>query len=157
MKVSKYFTLDEMVGSAIAERQGLDNTPTIEVAVTATLTALMMDKVREILGVPIIPSSWIRTPAVNTAVGTKNPKSQHIRGEAVDFRASTFGTPIEIAKVLAANKEKLQLDQLILEYSWVHISFPINPPRKPRLEVLTLLADGSYASGITDKSGKPIT
>ena len=156
MQVSEFFTLDEILSSETADRQGLDNTPTIEVAITAALVALRMDEVRRILGTPIIPSSWVRTPEVNKAVGSKNDRSQHIRGEAVDFKSSTFGTPTDIVKVLQANKDKLQFDQLILEYSWVHISWAINPPRKPRKEVLTLLASGAYASGITDKQGNKV-
>jgi hypothetical protein len=151
--ISQFFTYEEATQSEIADRKEYDNTPERHVLINICLAAHQLDVVRAFLGGPIIPSSWFRCLQVNRDL--KSPDiSQHVRGEAIDFRCPSFGTPIEIVKRIATSS--IQFDQLILEHSWVHISFVTNPTRTPRREVLTLLADRSYAAGITDKTGKPL-
>lgn len=157
MNLSDHFTLEEATDSATAERLGLDNTPTPDVLDVMVATAIKMEKVRALLGnKPIKVSSWYRSPAVNKAVGSKSALSQHLVGEAVDFKCPTFGTAAQVCKYLVDNYPLIQFDQLILEHSWIHISFAILT-RKPRGHVLTLLANGTYAIGLTDKLGTPLT
>jgi zinc D-Ala-D-Ala carboxypeptidase len=153
-KISKYFLLhEEVLDSPEGERAGLDNTPDMETLVTLVRAADKMDLIRDLLKLPIIITSWFRTLPVNRHIGSKNDNSQHIRGEAIDFKCPAFGTPVEVCRFLIAHRNVIGYDQLILEYSWVHVSFAINPSRTPRLEVLTLLSDGSYAAGLTDLQG----
>lgn len=155
MENSKYFTKKELLFSATAVAEGIPNTPSLEVWDTLNLCALRMDKVREALGTPIHVNSWFRCLALNRRLGSKDT-SQHLKGEAVDFTAIKFGTPLQIVQFLSTKMEELEIDQLILEHTWVHISFAISPRRLPRRNILTLLNTGEYAKGITDKQGNKI-
>ena len=121
MKLSKYFSLREMVFSNIAKDNGIDNTPTPEILETLKHTASELDKVRELLGKPVNLSSGYRCLKVNRRLGSKD-SSQHLKGEAVDFKCELFGNPKKVFEAIKASN--IQFDQLILEFnSWVHISF----------------------------------
>ena len=147
---SKYFTWDEVFASDIADRRGIDNfCYDYRIQLRLEHTAKQMDKVRELLGSPVLASSWYRSPLLNVAVGS-NSRSQHPAGEAVDFRSPRFGTPLKIC--IAIITSGISYDQLILEHSWVHISFK-NPASANRNQVLSLLANKKYAPGLTDKKG----
>ena len=132
MKLSTYFSLSEMIQSGYATRHGIDNTPNAEALANLRYTAEQLDRVRSLLGVPVLISSGYRCEKVNTAInGSKN--SQHLRGQAVDFTAPSFGNPEQIAKAIA--NSHIPFDQLILEYgAWVHVSFTKNP----RGQILTI-------------------
>lgn len=121
MKLSKYFDLRELIFSKIAEENGIDNMPDDKTLETLKYTASQLDKVRELLGKPVNVSSGYRCLQVNRRLGSKDT-SQHLKGEAVDFKCELFGNP---KKVFNKIKESgIQFDQLILEFnSWVHISF----------------------------------
>ena len=135
MQLSKNFSLDEFTFSQTASRVGIDNTPTEEVLENLKHTAENMEKVRKILGYPILISSGYRSPALNRTIGgAKN--SQHMQGEAVDFTCPKFGTPREIVNKL--KDYDLPFSQLILEYErWVHISFTKGSNRKQVLVIGT--------------------
>jgi hypothetical protein len=76
-----------------------------------------------------------------------------MKASAVDFICPKFGTPLDIVRALVkVPKELLPFNQLILEHSWVHISFTLDP-QGPKREVLTWLGGNKYAQGITDKKG----
>ena len=158
--ISKYFSIRETVYSETAEVEGIDNAPTELVARTLIQTARYMDSIREHLGHPIHVTSWYRSPDLCIAIGSK-VTSQHTRGEAVDWTCPTYGTTDAIAKKLEAHRRELRIDQLILEKKgtkeWIHTSFAIAPPRKPRYQVLSLLRGGGYATGLTDIYGKKLT
>lgn len=154
--LSPHFSLEEATHSNTAQRRYINNTPPPSVINTMKVTANKMEKVREILhDWPIIINSWYRCPELNRAIGSKST-SQHLSGEAIDFVCPIQGTPAQVAKILAANKHELEIDQLILEHSWIHISFAILTG-KPRGQVLSLLSNKLYAVGLTDRDGKPIT
>lgn len=120
MKLSKYFTYNELTFSETAKRLKYTNAPPPKELKSLTNTAQQLDKVRELLGCPVIVNSAYRSLAVNRAIGSSD-NSQHIRGEAVDFR-TTEHSPRKIVELI--KKSDIEFDQLILEYdSWVHISF----------------------------------
>lgn len=120
MKLSKYFTYNELTFSETAKRLKYTNAPQHKELKSLTNTAQNLDKVRELLGCPVIINSGYRTLAVNRAIGSSD-NSQHVRGEAVDFRTHQY-TPRQIVEMI--KKSDIPYDQLILEYeSWVHISF----------------------------------
>ena len=150
MKVSNWFSVEETYASDLAARKGINNRYPVELENTIKNTAYNMDRVRDILGKPVIVNSWYRCPELNTLLGSK-PTSQHIKGEAVDFICPRFGNPVLIARELVKEFLYLRFDQLIYEYSWIHISF-VDPSVKPRNSVLTLLKSGSYAAGILENS-----
>jgi uncharacterized protein YcbK (DUF882 family) len=116
MKLSTHFTLAELT---VTSRK-IDNTPNSSQIKTLTSTAQSLEKVRELLGKPIKVNSGYRSPSVNKAVGG-SPTSAHVLCYAVDFVCPDFGSPKEICA--AINKAGIKYDQLILEPSWVHISF----------------------------------
>jgi hypothetical protein len=153
--LSDNFFMSEVTESQTASRLGLDNTLPTELLGNVINTATQMEKVRALLGnLPITINSWYRSVQVNRAVGGATT-SQHMTGKAVDFVCPKFGRPLEIVKLIAANSELFRFDQLILEHTWVHISFEL-PLTKGRKEVLTLLDTGKYAKGITTKKGVPV-
>jgi len=153
--LSEHFSLTEATRSSTAARLGIDNTQVSpEVLANARLTATRMEKVRLILESPIHIDSWIRCLLLNRALKSKDT-SQHLLGLAVDFVSPTFGTPLAICQKLIQYQDLLRFDQLILEHTWVHISF-CSPDSKPRGQVLTLLKTGRYAKGLTDIEGKVI-
>lgn len=140
MKLTLNFTLEELTHSEIAERQGLDNTPNEEVKANLVRLAKFLEQVRTVLGRPVMVNSAYRSPAVNTAVGSK-PTSQHCLGCAADIKVPGL-TPDNIVKELL--KTNLEYDQLIREFdSWVHISIPNKFADKPRKQVLIIDKSGT--------------
>lgn len=80
------------------------------------------ERVREIIGKPLIINSGFRCVKLNNAVGG-SLSSQHLYAEAIDIRVSGK-TSNEVFQILAASD--LKYDQLILEKAgnaqWVHVS-----------------------------------
>lgn len=152
LKLSEHFTIAEAVYSDKAIELGIKNNPSKDVLWVMEKTANSMERVRAALGNNSIKvNSFYRSPAVNAAVGSKST-SQHLLGEAVDFICPAFGTPVEICRKLISLHELIRFDQLILEHSWVHISFAIASGAN-RNQVISLLSTGGYANGLTDKNG----
>ena len=84
----KYFSIEELVKSATAERLTIDNTPPR--AAQRMLTILveqLLDPIRRRYGAPIIVTSGYRCPALNTAVGGV-ANSHHIVGCAADIKGT---------------------------------------------------------------------
>lgn len=145
-KLSPHFSYREGTYSATGQARKLDNSPDEKQLAAMQFTASKMEEVRKILGdKDILVTSWFRSKALNQAIGGAQ-KSQHSNGEAVDFKCPGYGTPRRICEALIAHKDTLRYDQLILEPSWVHVSFVAD--REPRLNELTFLGTGAYAQNI---------
>lgn len=130
-RLTKNFNLSEFVVSQTAIRKGIKNEPNAsDLANIRNHLAPGLQKVRDLLGFPMVISSAFRSPMVNAAVGGSRT-SQHMVGLAADFTAPQFGTPLEICRAIV--KAGIDFDQLIFEGTWVHISFNA----KPRRSVLT--------------------
>ena len=120
MNLSRHFTLEEACFSSTAVRRGIDNVPDEECMNNMVVAAQGMERVRELLGYPVHVDSWFRSKALNKAVGgSKN--SAHMLGYAVDFVCPDFGTPRQIFEAL--RRSEFDFDQIIMEGSWVHVSF----------------------------------
>ena len=126
MKLSEYFTLQEMTKSQTALRMGIDNTPDEgQLQCLTDLCRNVLDHVRSEFG-PLTPSSGFRSPELCEAIGSK-ATSQHAKGEAADFEVMGVDNK-ELASWIVTN---LSFDQLILEYyeegepnsGWVHCSY----------------------------------
>jgi hypothetical protein len=150
------FTWEEVVASQTAARRGINNDLPIELVPAVKNTARHLERVRALLQAPILVSSWYRSPALNAAISGSSPRSQHMKGEAVDFIAPRYGSPAAICTRILKFPELISFDQLILEHTWVHISFSSDPAVKNRRQVLSLLDSGSLATGLTDRKGRPI-
>ena len=145
-QLSPHFSLAEAIYSSIGEQLQIENFPDSSQLVVMKHTAERMEAVRELLGNhPIKVNSWFRGAKVNAAVGGVST-SQHSKGEAVDFTAPWFGTPLEVCRELEKHKDTILYDQLIYEQTWIHISFVKD--KKPRQMELTFLGKGKYEHGI---------
>lgn len=144
--LSRYHSLAALTHSDTARRRGLDNTPPPQIMPNLERLARGLDEVRDLLGHPLEISSGYRSPELNRAVGGVRT-SQHCRGLACDFVCAPFGSPIEIARAIAASP--IRFDQCILEFGrWVHLSFA----RRPRRRTLTIYdASAGYLDGIIDR------
>ena len=143
-QLSANFTLAEFTHSEIATRKGIDNTPPEDVLANLHELAAQMEKVRYLLDAPIHINSAYRSPKVNAAVGGAST-SAHMTGQAVDFICPQFGTPLEVAKAIAASD--IEFDQLIAEGTWVHLGIRGDMRR----QVLTAHFSGgkaTYSTGL---------
>jgi zinc D-Ala-D-Ala carboxypeptidase len=120
MELSEHFTLEEATSSNIAAREGLTNTPDDFILENMKKAAKGMEKVRSLLGFPIVVSSWYRSVPVNKAA-KGSATSSHPKGWAIDFICPRYGTPKQICELIV--KSGIKFDQLIFEGTWVHISF----------------------------------
>jgi hypothetical protein len=137
--LTKNFTLEEFTDSQTAARKGLRNVPMDHSQERKNLqrTAETMEKVRTILGHPILISSGYRSPKVNVAVGGSKT-SAHMSGLACDFSCPGFGTPRAICKTLEPHMKELGIDQLIHEYdTWVHLGLSAGEPRHMAMTIDT--------------------
>lgn len=128
--MTPHFTLAEFERSDIATRRNIDNTLPVDLEIVASKTLEMMERIRAKLSalagreVAISISSGYRCPALNAAVGSSST-SDHPKACAVDWTAPSFGTPTDIARVLAPLVSELSIGQLINEFpgaGWVHTS-----------------------------------
>ena len=144
MKLSPHFTLAELTASAKAQQRGIDNTPPDELIPRMMLLAELLERVRTELAVPVTITSGYRCQQLNMAVGGVT-SSDHTQGHAADIVAPAFGTPYQIAKLLAPLVAELGIGQLILEgikgKQWVHIS--THTPEKPSNRVITITDAGA--------------
>lgn len=144
MKLTAHFTLAELTASTKAAQLGLDNTPPHELMPRLVLTAEMLERIRSTLGVPVVVTSGYRGTALNKAVGGVT-SSDHTQGHAADIVAPGYGTPYQIARMLAPLISTLSIGQLILEgvkgKQWVHVSTRV--PDKVSNRVITITDTGA--------------
>ena len=119
LKAGKYFQINELIGSKVADEKGIFNLPTDEKVIdNLNYSCSRMDEIRESYGKPIYVNSWYRCPQLNKAVGGVED-SYHIKGLAVDIRWDK--------DLLEYLKQKPQYDKLIIEKTvktkWLHIQF----------------------------------
>lgn len=132
------FTFKEFISSDEADRHNINNMPIeVEIVENCIHTIHNLQKVRNLLANPIKINSGYRNPQVNKLVKGQ-PDSQHMKGEAADFVCPNYGSPYDICKAIV--KSGLEFDQLIMEGTWVHISF--SRTGKNRRSVLTKTKSG---------------
>jgi len=153
LKLSKNFSLNELTKSQTAIRMGIDNTSDTEQLVNlVVLVQQVLQPCREQFG-SISINSGLRVLELNQAIGSSD-KSQHINGEAADFEAYLISN----RRLAEWIKEKLDFDQLILEYpgpdprdGWVHCSYKRDGGN--RKQVLTAVKEGGktvYKKGLQE-------
>lgn len=127
MKLSEYFTLNEMLKSQTASRRGITeqfNPPAEVVENLRLLCVHILDPLRRECGAIMVNSGY-RSPKTNEAVGGAKT-SQHLYGQAADIESVPFSNKLLFKKIQELN---LPFDQLIWEYGnsnepdWVHVSF----------------------------------
>ena len=140
MQLSKNFSLRELTRSQTAIRKGIKNEPDQEQLMNlVALTVKILQQCRDKFGA-ITCNSGLRVLDLNRAIGSSD-KSQHCRGQAVDFEAYSISN-MELATWIKNNR---CFDQLILEYpgndprdGWVHCSYN---RMGNRMEVLTAVKE----------------
>ena len=147
--LSQHFTLEELIFSQDAARQGIDNTPSDAIRQNLARIAGILEEVRTLLGdQPMHVSSGYRCPELNTFVhGSRT--SAHMNGLAADFTAAGFGSVLETAQAIADSD--IEFDQLIHEFgTWVHIGLAAEGVT-PRRQLLSIFSGTGYLPGILPK------
>lgn len=88
VNLTEHFTLEEMVKSRMAEKNGIDNTPGAdEIANLRLLCEKILEPARLEIGMPITVTSGYRSERVNKLVGGAKG-SLHLIGRAADITCS---------------------------------------------------------------------
>lgn len=130
IRLSRNFTLGELVRSDVAEKLQLDNMPSVEAVANLTLLAhCLLQPLRDHVKQPIRVNSGFRSAEVNRVVGgVKN--SQHLTGMAADI---TLGSKQKNCRLWQELKEgPWPFDQAILERGglWLHVSYSVHNNRR---------------------------
>lgn len=148
MQISEHFSLQELTVSELAVRNGWDNSPSPQELENLKRLADMLEKVRALLGKPIVINSAYRSKQVNDAVGSKD-SSQHRIGCAADIRVVGMN-PDQVCRAIIASD--IQYDQIIREFydpekggGWTHISVPNKPNDYFRYSKLIIDRNGTRA------------
>lgn len=110
---------DFFFSDTACERNINNTTDDPDIIYNLAVVASKIQEIRNVLCYPVIINSAYRCLDLNRAIGSKDT-SQHIKGQAVDFICPDFGTPKQIVSLLM--KRGIEVDQCILEGSWVHLS-----------------------------------
>lgn len=122
--MAKYFTVAEMLKSETAEKNKINNTPSVEVEQNIEELLSVLDDLREFYGQPIRITSGFRCAELNRLVRGV-PTSAHIIGYAADLRpvGDTFEN-FKASVLKWLKKSKVKFDQCIIERNkstqWVH-------------------------------------
>jgi len=125
-RISKNFTLDELLASATAKQKHIINAPGVdEVCNLCALVHNVLQPLRDAMGEQIKIGSGYRCPALNRAVGGV-ANSQHTKGQAADLCID--GDMKKGKRWFEWIKTHCQFDQLIWEHNskgtyWVHVSY----------------------------------
>jgi len=151
MRLTRNFSLEQLIYSDTALRVGIDNTPAADIVKNLRLLAKGLEQVQAVTGFPLQISSGYRCPELNRRIGGAKT-SQHTQGLAADFTCAAYGPPVDVIKAIRSSG--INFDQCILEYAkWVHISFS----KAPRGKVLTIYdPKKGYLDGLRDKGGNQI-
>jgi hypothetical protein len=126
IRISKNFTLDELIASATAKQQHIINAPGVEeVCNMCALVHNVLQPLRNAMGEQIKIGSGYRCPRLNKAVGGVS-NSQHVKGEAADLCID--GDKLKGKRWFDWIKSHCEFDQLIWEHNakgsyWVHVSY----------------------------------
>ena len=123
----KYFTIQEMISSATAQREGIDNRPNkCAYQLLHVLVEQLLDPIREAWGAPIVVSSGYRCKGLNALVGGAQ-YNHHILGCAADIIAGSKAEHRKLFKLIQQMQQagKIRFTQLIWEGDgrWIHISY----------------------------------
>lgn len=125
MKLSKNFTLEELIHSSTADAKGIVNYPDNQsIKNLKKLCNDVLQPIRDKYGKPIYITSGYRNPALNRAVNGSQT-SQHLTGSAADIDVANNKELWDVIVKMIENGE-ITVGQLIDEkkLSWIHISLP---------------------------------
>ena len=138
MKLSKNFSLGEMIQSQTAIRKNIDNNPNgDQILNLIDLCDNVLQPLRDAIG-PIRISSGFRSQKLNVAIGGA-ASSQHC---ALNGAAADIDMGEKNAEVFEWLKSNVDFDQLIWEFgdksnpSWVHVSYKEGKNRNQILKAI---------------------
>ena len=122
MNLTPHFTIQELAGTSVTKYQKLNLLKAQEQMGKMYQLAGFAERVREIVGKPLIINSGYRCVELNNYL-KGSLTSQHLLAEAIDIRVSGK-TANELFQIIVASD--LKYDQIILEKvgtaQWVHVS-----------------------------------
>lgn len=138
IRLSKHFTLADLTQSETSGRRAIENAPDPETFERLRETALLLDRIKDLLGgCPLRIVSGYRGATLSKVLGGA-PQSAHATGYAVDIVCPEFGGPFELARAIERSEVMQDVDQLVLELGrWVHISAD---PKRRRQVVTTYMS-----------------
>jgi len=141
--LSPHFSLQEMIYSETAARNGVKNTPDLEAFLHLQRLAGVMELVRAVCNnQPVTITSGYRNEQTNALCGGSTT-SAHMSGLAADFIVPMFGDPYDVCKAIEPYMPLLKVDQLIWEYGdWIHLGL-VAHPTAPRCQCLTITNSGT--------------
>ncbi len=140
INVTPHFTIQEIEHSAKAKKLGIDNAmPSCYSGNAQALARFVLEPIRLYFGTPFSPESWYRCQALNEAVGGSKT-SDHMIGSAADISVPK----VSLMALAEYIRDNLQFDQLILEPTWVHVSYKIDNNRNNTLRN----ENGKYLIGL---------
>ena len=161
MRLSKNFSLKELIRSETATRKGINNNPNEDnIENLQRLCDHVLQPVRDHFGKVVSVSSGFRSPELCVAIGS-SVNSQHASGQAADFEIYGLSN-----KTLADwIHDNLDFDQLILEYhkkdepnsGWVHCSYKNSEDNRKEYLIAFRDANGktAYQKEYSDAAGCP--
>ena len=123
-KMSKYFTLEELLTSSTARQKSIENLPSWEIVERLNTVACFLDNLREAWGSGIVINSGFRNKKLNEAVGGVT-NSCHLLGWAVDIHPANSKMKEFKEFVVEWLKDQV-FDEAIIEKNgkgeeWIHI------------------------------------
>lgn len=122
MQLTPHFALSELANTTNKDYKELNLKRAEQNLGKMYMLAGFAERVREIVGKPLIITSGYRCDSLNKAVGG-SPTSQHKLGEAIDFKVRGMTNSQVACKLMGSD---LKFQQLIIESAggaeWVHIS-----------------------------------
>ena len=127
MRLSKNFSLKELIKSETATRKNINNNPNEDnIENLQRLCDHVLQPVRDHFGKVVSVSSGFRSPELCVEIGS-SVNSQHASGQAADFEIYGLSNA-ELCKWIANNCD---FDQMILEFhnvdepnsGWIHCSY----------------------------------
>lgn len=123
MNLTPHFTIEELAGTSNEQYKKLNLLKAQEQMGKMYMLAGFAERVREIVGKPLIITSGYRCPELNKAIGGAIT-SQHIFCEAIDFVVKGLRPEDVFNRIVTSD---LKYNQIIIERNtrgsqWVHIS-----------------------------------
>jgi len=124
--ISAHFSAVEVVTTAqrdlVPEQMRIWN-GTLAIRTNAKRHAILMEKIRNVLGVPLHVNSWYRCPTLNARVGGVT-NSRHMLALATDFVPIGMTLDDAMRRISSAVRrgELPELDKIIIECgAWIHV------------------------------------
>lgn len=123
MQLTPHFSIEELAGTSNAQYKKLNLLKAQEHMGKMYMLAGFAERVREIIGKPMIITSGYRCPELNKAIGGALT-SQHIFCEAIDFVVKGLRVEDIFNRIVTSD---LKYNQIIIERNksgsqWVHLS-----------------------------------